>query len=98
MSAVSPLLLTVRDRLGPARVRGRVVVHQVQVEPRYHGVQLRPLLRVTVGWEQLVCDCLSSHQVVTEQKRWLYEGLVSKPDEDEAEKCFNEVAGVALNS
>lgn len=63
---VPPPPLTVWHRLGPAGVRGRIVIHQVQVDPGDHGIQLGGLL--TVGGEELVGDSLSSHQVVPEPR------------------------------
>lgn len=60
-------LLTVGDRLGPARVRGRVIVHQIQVDSSHHAVQLGYLL--AVGGEELVCDRLSSNQIVTDEEK-----------------------------
>lgn len=59
--------LTIGDRLGPARVRGRVIVHQIKVDLSHHGVQLSSLLPIAVSWEQLIYDCLSPDQVVTDR-------------------------------
>lgn len=56
-------LLTIGDRLGPARVRGRVIVHQIQVDSSHHGVQFGHVL--AVGGEELVRDRLSADQIVT---------------------------------
>lgn len=58
-------LLTIGDRLGPARVRGRVIVHQIQVDSSHHGVQLGYVL--AVGGEELVRDRLSADQIVTDE-------------------------------
>lgn len=59
--------LTIRDRLGPARVRGRVIVHQIKVDLSHHGVQLSSLLPIAVSWEQLIYDGLSPDQVITDR-------------------------------
>lgn len=59
--------LTIGDRLGPARVRGRVIVHQIKVDLSHHGVQLSSLLPIAVSWEQLIYDGLSPDQVITDR-------------------------------
>lgn len=71
MSVVLMSLLTIRDGLGPAGVWGRVVVHQIQVDPSHHAVQLGSLVCVAVSGEEIVCDRLSSHQVVTERGKMI---------------------------
>lgn len=59
--------LTIGDRLGPARVRGRVIVHQIKVDLSHHGFQLSSLLPIAVSWEQLIYDGLSPDQVITDR-------------------------------
>lgn len=66
-SCVSPL--TIRDRLRPAGVRSWIVVHQIQVDLRDHAVELRGLL--AIRREELVCEGLSSNQVVADRRSHL---------------------------
>ncbi len=59
-------LVTVRNRLGPAWVTCRVVVHQIQVNLDHDGIQLCSSL--SVAGEQLVHHALSSNQIMTAER------------------------------
>lgn len=60
-------LLTIGNRFSPAGVRSRVIIHQVQVNLSHHAVQFSSLLPITVSWEQLIYDRLSTYQVITDK-------------------------------
>lgn len=70
-------MLTVGDRLCPAWVRCWIVVHQIQVDLSDHAIQLRSFL--AIRREELVCDRLSSNQIVTDQRsHFIYQWDISR--------------------
>ncbi len=88
--------LTIRNRLGPAWVTRRVVVHQIQVNLGHDGIQLRTSL--SIAGEELIHHALSSNQIMTAEQSICERQPLAQQSQTQVKKLTGRTAGTLASA